>query len=157
MSLLSGDIVVAEDWDVEEWHLSEAHPDRETSAKAARQEKINVEGRMEVLVIVINVRLRRDRNHANGVNTPCLSADCRCKHQVVKTDSKKRSLRLGKFIASVYDVYFSRDHGHYGTDADHVPVISGNDFAPEVTNAEGYQLQDSASDNMDMCQTQIGE
>ena len=75
----------------------------------------------------------------------------------MKSDSKKRSLRFGKFIASVYDVYCPRDHGHYGTDADHVPVISGNDFASEVTSAEGYQLQDSASDNMDMCQAQIGE
>jgi hypothetical protein len=69
----------------------------------------------------------------------------------MKTDSKKRSLRLGKFIARVYDVYFP------GTDADHVPVIPGNDFASEVGNAEGCQLQDSASDNMAMCQAQIGE
>ena len=66
-------------------------------------------------------------------------------------------MRLGKFIAGVYDVYFPRDHGHYGTDADHVPVIPGNDFAPEVGSAEGYQLQDSASGNMDMGQAQIGE
>jgi len=70
MSLLSGDIVVAEDSEVEEWHLSEAHPDRATSAKAARQEKINVEGRMEVFVVFINVRIRRDRIRASGVNTP---------------------------------------------------------------------------------------
>jgi hypothetical protein len=75
----------------------------------------------------------------------------------MKTDSKKRSLRLGKFIAGVYDVYFPRDHGHYGTDADHVPVIPGNDFAPEVGSAKGYQLPDSASGNMDMGQAQIGE
>jgi len=47
----------------------------------------------------------------------------------MKTDSEKSSLRLGKFIARVYDVYFPREHGHYGTDADHVPVIPGNDFA----------------------------
>jgi hypothetical protein len=70
MSLLSVDIVVAEDCEVQELHLSEAHPDKETSAKAARQEKINVEGRMEVLVMVINVRIRCDCIHANGVNTP---------------------------------------------------------------------------------------
>lgn len=70
MFLVSVDIVVAEDWEVQEWHLSEAYPDRETSAKAARQEKIKVEGRMEVLVIVINVRILRDCIHASGVNTP---------------------------------------------------------------------------------------
>jgi len=79
------------------------------------------------------------------------------KHQAMKTDSKKRSLRLGKFIASIYDVYFPRDHGHYGTDADHFAVIPGNDFAPEAGSAEGYQLQDSASGDMDMCQAPIGE
>ena len=73
----------------------------------------------------------------------------------MKTDSKKRSLRLGKFIASVYDVYFPRDHGHYGTDADHVPMIPGNDFAPEVGSAEGYQMQDPESGNMG--QASIGE
>jgi len=80
-----------------------------------------------------------------------------CKHQGVKTDSKKRSLSFGKFIASVYDVYFPCNHGHYGTDADHVPVIPGNDFAPVVSSAEGYQLQDSASGNMEMGQAQTGE
>jgi hypothetical protein len=79
------------------------------------------------------------------------------KHLAMKTDSKKRFLRLGKFIVSVYDAYFPRDHGHYGTDADHVPVIPGNDFAPEVGSAEGYQVQVSASGNMDMGQAQIGE
>ncbi|MDB4793464.1 hypothetical protein OAG63_00355 [Methylacidiphilales bacterium] len=51
----------------------------------------------------------------------------------MKTNSKKSSLRLGKFIANAYDIYFPRDHGHYGTDADHVPVIPGNDFAPDDT------------------------
>ena len=66
-------------------------------------------------------------------------------------------MRLGKFIASVYDVYFPRDHGHYGADADHVPVIPGNDFAPEVGIAEGYQLQDSASANMEISQAPIGK
>ena len=50
----------------------------------------------------------------------------------MKTDSKQTSFRLGKFVASVYDVYFPGDHGHFGTDADHVPVIPGNDFAPDV-------------------------
>jgi hypothetical protein len=47
----------------------------------------------------------------------------------MKTDFRKRPLRLDKFIARVYDIYFPRAHGHYGTDADHVPVIPGNNFA----------------------------
>jgi hypothetical protein len=104
MALLSVDIVVAEDWEEEGWHLSEAQPDREITAAAARQEKINVEGRMELLVIIINVRIRRDSIPASGVNTPDLSAVCRCKHQVVKTNSKRTSLRVGKCSASVYGV-----------------------------------------------------
>jgi hypothetical protein len=60
MFLVSDDIVVAEDSEVEDWLLSLAQPAREASAKAARQEKINVEGRMEVLVVFINVRIRRE-------------------------------------------------------------------------------------------------
>jgi hypothetical protein len=128
MFLVSVDIVVAEDSDVEDWLLSSAHPAREASAKAARQEKINVEGRMEVLVVFINVRIRRGPISPMGCIPHDACAVFSCKHQVMKTDSKKRSLRLGKFIARVYDVYFPGDHGHYGTDADHVPVIPGNDF-----------------------------
>ena len=80
----------------------------------------------------INVRIHRRRIHASGVNTPCVIAIFRCKHQSVKTDFQRRSLKLGKFIAGVYDVYFPRNHGNYGnygTDADHVPVIPGNNFA----------------------------
>jgi hypothetical protein len=65
------------------------------------------------------------------VNTPCFSAVCRCKHQVVKTDSKKRSLRVGKFIVNVYDIYYPRSHCYYGTDADHLPVIPGNNFTSD--------------------------
>jgi hypothetical protein len=42
MSLLSGDIVVEED--SEECLSSLAHPTREANAKAARQEKIKIEG-----------------------------------------------------------------------------------------------------------------
>ena len=75
----------------------------------------------------------------------------------MKTDSKQTSFRLGKFVASVYDVYFPGDHGHFGTDADHVPVIPGNDFAPEFGNAEGYQLQDPAAGNMEPGQSSIGD
>jgi len=94
---------------------------------------------------------------SNGVNTPCLRAVCRCKHQAVKTDSKKRSLRLGKFIASVYDVYFPSDHGYYGTDADHLPVIPGNDFAPDASYREESPLQEPASGNADRGPFQIGK
>ena len=68
--MVSGDIVAEEDSVVEDWLLSLAQPAREASAKAARQEKIKVEGRMEVLVVFINVRIRRDCIHASGVNTP---------------------------------------------------------------------------------------
>jgi hypothetical protein len=70
MFLVSVDIVVAEDWEVEDWHLSLAQPAREASAKAARQEKINVEGRTEVLVVFINVKVRRNHICSYGVNTP---------------------------------------------------------------------------------------
>ena len=58
MSLLSVDIVVEDD--SEECFSSQAHPARETSAKAARQEKIKVEGRMEVFVIFINMTIRQE-------------------------------------------------------------------------------------------------
>ncbi len=53
MSLLSVDIVVEEDSELEECLSSLAHPVSEASAKAARQEKIKVERRMEFLVILI--------------------------------------------------------------------------------------------------------
>ena len=75
----------------------------------------------------------------------------------MKTDSKQTSFRLGKFVASVYDVYFPGDHGHFGTDADHVPVIPGNDFAPEVGSVEGTQLEDTAPGHMDGGQSPIVE
>jgi hypothetical protein len=70
MFLVSVDIVVEEDWEVEDGHLSLAHPAREASAKAARQEKINVEGRIGVEVVFINVKVRRNRICSYGVNTP---------------------------------------------------------------------------------------
>jgi len=70
MSLVSGDIVVEEDSEVEDWLLSLAQPAREASAKAARQEKINVEGRMEVVFVFINVKVRRNRICSYGVYTP---------------------------------------------------------------------------------------
>ena len=94
MSLLSVDIVVAEESDMEEWPLSQAQPDRETSAKAVRQEKIKVEGRKEVLVIFINVRIRQEPISPMGCTPHDVIAVFRCKHQVVKSDFKK-PLRAG--------------------------------------------------------------
>jgi hypothetical protein len=58
MSLVSGDIVVEEDSEVEDWLLSLAQPAREASAKAAKQEQINVEGRMDIFFIFVNVTIR---------------------------------------------------------------------------------------------------
>jgi len=68
MSLLSDDSVVAED--SEECLSSQAQPTRERSASAARQEKVNVKGRMDVFVIFINMRIRRERIRSYGVKTP---------------------------------------------------------------------------------------
>jgi hypothetical protein len=76
MSLLSVDIVVVEELEVEDWFSSPAHPERAASTKAARQKKIDVEGRMEVLVI-----FKRDRtpgtNFSNGVFTPLAAVPAR--------------------------------------------------------------------------------
>ncbi len=62
--------MVEEESEAEECLSSEEHPAREASAKAARQDKIKVGGRTEVLVIFIGARIRGDRIQANGVNTP---------------------------------------------------------------------------------------
>lgn len=51
----------------------------------------------------------------------------------MKTKTKKRSLKLGEFITRVYHGYFPHNRGCYGTDADHIPVIPGNDFPPETS------------------------
>ena len=79
MSLLSVDIVVVEELEVEERFSSLAQPAREASAKAARQEKIKVDGRMEVLVIFINAILRREPNSPMGCTPHDVSAVFRCK------------------------------------------------------------------------------
>jgi hypothetical protein len=100
---------------------------------------------MEVFVIFINMTLREESTSPMGYKPHDIGVDSRCKHLAVKTDSKKRSLRVGRFVTSVYDVYFPGDHGHFGTDADHVPVIPGNDFTPDIGRAEGYQRQDPTS------------
>ena len=77
MSLLSVDIVVAEE--SEECFSSHAQPTREASAKAATQEKIKVERRIEVLVIFIDVILRREPNSPMGCTPHDVSAVFRCK------------------------------------------------------------------------------
>ena len=77
MSLLSVDIVVAEE--SEECFSSHAQPTREASAKAPRQEKIKVAGRMEALVIFINERIRLEPISPMGCTPHDLSAVFRCK------------------------------------------------------------------------------
>ncbi len=54
-------------------------------------------------------------------------------------------MRPGKSVASEGDSYFPGDHGLYGTDADHVPIIPGNDFAPDGSNTGGFRLQNPVS------------
>jgi hypothetical protein len=136
MSLLSVNIVEEADSEVEECFSSQAHPAREASAKPARQEKINAEGRMEVLIIFINENVRREPTSPMGCTPHDMNRVFKWKHQGVKTDSKKKSLRVGKFTASVYNVYFPGGHGCYGTDADHIPVIPGNDFVPDSDHGD---------------------
>ena len=152
MSLLS---VVAEE--SEECFSSQAHPARETSAKAARQEKIKVERRIVVFVIFINVILRLDSNSPMGCIPHDVRTTFRCKHQIMKTNSNKKSLRLGKFSAQVCDVCVPGDHGQYGTDADHVPVIPGNDLNPGDCDGDESLFQSPVFGNMDMGQARIGE
>lgn len=149
MSLLSVVIVADDESEVEECLSSSAQPTREASAKAARQEKIKVDGRMEVFVIFINIRIRQEPALPMGCTPHDINRVLRGKNQTVKTGPKKKSWKLGKVIASVYDVYFPGGHGNYGTDADHLPVIPGNDFAPEVGSAVSSQQQDPASGKMD--------
>jgi hypothetical protein len=66
MALVSGDIVAAEESEEEEWLLSQAHPVREASTKAVRQETIKVAGRREVLLIFINVRIPQKPTFSMG-------------------------------------------------------------------------------------------
>ena len=77
MSLLSVDIVVAEDLHVEEDFWSQAQPASATSANAATQGKlsflmitVDAEVRLDVFVIFINWRIRRERIRSYGVFTP---------------------------------------------------------------------------------------
>jgi hypothetical protein len=66
MSLLSVDIVVVEESEVDDCLSSLAHPVREASAKEAMQEKIKGEARMEVLVIFIKARIRQESTPPMG-------------------------------------------------------------------------------------------
>ena len=77
MSLLSVDIVVAEDLHVEEDFWSQAHPARATSANAATQEKprflvttVDAEVRLDVFVIFIKGKICRECIRCYGVFTP---------------------------------------------------------------------------------------
>ena len=69
----------------------------------------------------------------------------------MKTNSKKRSPTVGEFFACIYDVYFPHDRDyHGGTDADHPPVIPGNDFPPDAGQIDEFPLQSTEPDNADM-------
>ena len=83
MSLLSGVSVVEEDSEVEECFSSLAHPAREASAKAARQERIKVEERMDVFVMVINVRIAQEPTSAMGSIPHDVRAVVRWQRQVM--------------------------------------------------------------------------
>ena len=129
-------MVVVEEVEVAERFSSLAQPAREASAKDARQEKINVEGRMDVFVIFINVSLRQEPTSPMGCTPHDAGSVIQGKQQAVKIGPKKKSLKPGKIIACGYAV---RDHGHIGMDADHVPVIPGNDFAPGIVGGMAGQ------------------
>jgi len=52
----------------------------------------------------------------------------------MKTNSRKRAPTVGEFIGRAYGVCLPPDLTHHGgTDADHVPVIPGNDFSPDAS------------------------
>ena len=55
-------------------------------------------------------------------------------------------MKHGEFTACIYDDCFPYgfDYAAGGTDADHIPVIPGNNFVPEVsprTGASNYLLK----------------
>ena len=85
MSLASVDVVAEED--SQECFWSQAHPAREASANAARQEKIKADGRMEVFVIFISMIIRLEPTSPMGCTPHDASVVSWCKPQTVKTDS----------------------------------------------------------------------
>jgi len=68
----------------------------------------------------------------------------------MKTNSRKRSPRVGGFIARVYDVYFPHDRDDGGTDADHVPVIPGSDFPSDANRKNESPFQYLVPGDADM-------
>ena len=155
MSLVSVEVVAEEE--SEECFSSLAHPAREASAKAATQEKIKVERRSDSFVIFVNVTIRQESTPPMGSIPHNARAAFSCKPQTVKSGSKKKPSKLGKFISRTYAVYFPAGHGHYGTDADHVPVIPGNDFTPDSSTVAESSLQPIASSNTDVGPAPTGE
>jgi hypothetical protein len=75
----------------------------------------------------------------------------------MKSGSRKRTSSLGRFIDRVYHIYFPGDHGYFGTDADHVPIIPGNDFTADDIRENERPLQAPAPGNMDMGQPPAGD
>ena len=67
------DIVADEESQVVECLSLSAQPTSEASVKATRQVKIKVEGRMEVLVIFINVRIHQEPASPMGCTPHVLS------------------------------------------------------------------------------------
>jgi hypothetical protein len=54
--------------------------------------------------------------------------------------------------------YFSRDRDYRGgTDADHVPVIPGNDFPPDPSHLDECPLDRPAPGDADMGQNPFGQ
>ena len=77
MSLLSVDMVAEDDSVVEDCLSSSEQPTREASAKAARQERIKVEGQGHIFFIFVNLTIRRERispmgctPHGGALRTP---------------------------------------------------------------------------------------
>jgi hypothetical protein len=69
----------------------------------------------------------------------------------MKPNPAKKSLRFGKFIALVYDAYFPHACDYQGgTDADHIPVIPGNNFVPDASHSGESSLQYPKPDDVNM-------
>lgn len=70
----------------------------------------------------------------HGVFTPLPLRGFLGSLQDMKCNSRKRSLKLGEHTICIYDDCLSYGFDYAGgTDADHIPVIPGNDFVPEVS------------------------
>ena len=63
----------------------------------------------------------------------------------MKLKSRKNSPTIGEFIATAYSICFPYDFAHYGgTDADHVPVIPGDDFPADASHRDESVLHPAA-------------